>query len=93
MPVRKFRSIEEMKADPGWLEPGSPELYRAMQSVFAFAARVCVHHFPPGVYRHRNVEEMNRQTERWDQANFEATQQLRKRARDEGMDGLGQSED
>ncbi len=51
MPVQKFRSLQDME-DSLWREPG-PELWRAIASVWRFAARTCPKRFPPGVYRHR----------------------------------------
>ena len=75
MPVRKFRSVEEMPDEP-WHERG-PELFAAIRNVWTFAARTVQPRFPRGVYRHRSIEEMNAQDERWAQANFDAFQQRR----------------
>ena len=73
MPVRKFRSLEEMQAmeDSLWREPG-PELWRAIASVWRFAERTCPKRFPPGVYRHRSIEDAQRLREVWEEANFRA---------------------
>lgn len=71
MPVRRFRSLEEME-DTLWREPGDPALWRAIESVWAFADRTCPRRFPPGVYRHHSIEDAERQREQWEQANFEA---------------------
>jgi hypothetical protein len=70
MPVRKFRSLQEME-DSLWHEPGTPELWRAIASVQRFAERTCPRHFPPGLYKHRNIEEAQHQRELWDEANFQ----------------------
>jgi hypothetical protein len=70
MPVRKFRSLEDME-DSLWREPG-PELWRAIASVWRFADRTCPKRFPPGVYRHRSIEDAQRQREAWEEANFRA---------------------
>ena len=64
MPVRKFRSVEEMER-PHWREPGDPTLYRTMSRVWAFGQRTAGYRFPPGVYRHRSVQELNAQTAMW----------------------------
>jgi hypothetical protein len=64
MPVRKFRSVEEMER-PHWREPGDPSLYRTMARLWAFGQRTAAYRFPPGVYRHRSVEELNAQTAVW----------------------------
>lgn len=74
MPIRRFRSVEEMEG-PHWYEPGDPALYRALRRVWALHARTLRPRFPPGVYKHRSIEEMNAQQERWDEANFAAHRQ------------------
>lgn len=81
MTVRKFRSVEEMNQDR-WRHPGDPELYRAIADVWALGARTGIHRFPPGVYRHRTIEDLNRLTESWQAANFEAFQELRRKCGD-----------
>jgi hypothetical protein len=78
MPVRKYRDISEME-DNTWHEPGSPEHFRAMRNTWAFAQRTLGYRFPPGVYKHRSIEEAQRQREIWEQSCFEAYQ-ARKRA-------------
>lgn len=65
MPVRKFRSIEEMP-DPPRYEPGDPRLFLAMRSVWALSRGLCPRVYPPGVYRFRSIEDMNRQRDEWD---------------------------
>lgn len=75
-PVRKFRSVEEMES-PLWRRPGDPDLYRAIALVWAFGRRTVPRRFPPGVHRHRSIEQLDRQVEEWSAADFEA---LRRRA-------------
>lgn len=70
MPVRKVRSLQEME-DSLWREPG-PELWRAIDSVWRFAARTFPRKFPPGVYRYRSIEEAKAQREIWEEADFRA---------------------
>ena len=67
MAVRKFRSVEEMEG-AAWLEPGDPRLTRAIRLCWELAARLTPVHFPAGVYKHRSIDEMNAQTDRWDAA-------------------------
>jgi hypothetical protein len=62
VPVRKFRSIEEMDAST-WRVPGDPDLYRAIAFVWELARRTNPRRFIPGVYRYRSIEEMNRADE------------------------------
>lgn len=69
MPIRKFRSIEEMP-EYTWLEPGSPELMRAIASVWDFAERAFPRHFPPGVYKHRSIEEAKALKAKWEEDDY-----------------------
>lgn len=75
MPVRKFRSINDVKEL--WREPGSPELSRAIERVWTFGHRTMRRRFPPGVHRRRNLVELNEATEQWNRANFEEATRLR----------------
>lgn len=75
MPIRKYRDVSEIE-DP-WCEPADPALHAAIRRVWAFAARTCPLRFPPGVYRHRSLEEADAQREQWETANFAAFQARR----------------
>ena len=57
MPVRKARSVADMKDSP-WREPGDAELFRAIRQVWEFSERACQARFPPGVHRHRSADDM-----------------------------------
>ncbi len=70
MPVRKFRSIDDVREV--WRNPGDPELYRAIERVWTFGRRTMVRRFPPGVHRRRSIAELNEATEQWNRDNFEA---------------------
>lgn len=65
MPVRKFRSLDEMKGGGTWRAAGTPELWRAIAGVWDFGRRTTAASFPPGVYRHRDIASLNALTERW----------------------------
>ena len=78
MPVRRFRSVEEMDG-PRWYQPGDPALYRAMRRLWDLHQRLFQPRFPPGVHRHRSIEEMNAVQEQWDKANFEAHRERMRR--------------
>ena len=67
MPVFKFRGIEEMKRR-SWRQPGDPSLYRSMRFILDVGRRTRPRRFPPGVHKHRSVEALNAQTERWNAA-------------------------
>jgi hypothetical protein len=70
MPIRKFRSVEEMKCDL-WYEPGDPRLWRAIEGVWDFALSASGLRFPPGVYKHRTLEESDRLRADWERASIE----------------------
>ena len=69
MPVRKFRTVEEMEGNT-WYDTGDPRLFRAIQATWDFAHRVTQPRFPPGVYKHRTVEEAEVLREEWEKINF-----------------------
>lgn len=85
MPVRKFRDISEME-DNLWRKPGDPALFRAIESVWDFAERTCPMRFPPGVYKHRSIEEAQALAEIWRQENFKEFQ--KRRSETESKDSL-----
>ncbi len=57
MPVRKFRSVEEMN-QPVWREPGDAALYRTMAALWEMGRRLKKHRFRPGVTRFRSIDEL-----------------------------------
>lgn len=79
MGVRKFRDVSAME-DTLWRKPGDPDLLRAIASTWAFADRVLPRNFPPGVYRHRSIEEAKELKERWGEADFRALREIRRKA-------------
>lgn len=79
MGVRKFRDVSEME-DTLWRLPGDPELLRAIASTWAFADRILPRRFPPGVYRHRSIEEAKELKEQWGESDFRALQERRRNA-------------
>ncbi len=81
--VTKYRDVSEMEGNT-WLEPGDPRLFRAIRAVWKLASVITRPHFPPGVYKHRSIEDANALQEAWDRANFEA---FRARRGDGPQDG------
>ncbi len=61
MPVKRFRSVEEMN-QPVWRRPGDPALYQAIKAVWEFGQRTSSRRFAPGVRRFRSIEEMAEST-------------------------------
>ncbi len=80
MPVSKYRRVEDMPL--AWHEPGDPSLYRAIRELWGFGQRWLAPRFPPGVYKLRSMEEMNRLAEQWEAANFAAFQARRATVRE-----------
>ena len=64
MPVRKFRSVQEMN-QPVWRTPGDPALYEAIARLWTMGAALRPRRWPPGVRRFRGVEELDRATPKW----------------------------
>lgn len=63
MPIRRFRRIEDMTPPPR--TPGDPAAERAIAFVLDTAARMTPLRFPPGVHKHRTIEEMDAQQDEW----------------------------
>ena len=80
MPVRKYRDVAEMEGNT-WREPGDPRLLEAIRATWNFAHQTLQPRFPPGVYKHRSIEDAEKLRERWEKANFEAYQARQRNAR------------
>jgi hypothetical protein len=81
MPVRRFRDVSEMEGNT-WHPPGSPELFRAIRETWDFAERTLRRRYPPGVYKHRSIEEAQQLREKWEQDCFEEYQARRAKGGD-----------
>lgn len=64
MPIRTFRTIEEMN-QPHWREPGDPDLLRAIADLWETGRRTSTRTFPPGLHKFTSIEEMQRAQEDW----------------------------
>ncbi len=69
MPVHKYRRAEDMP-DRTWMSPDDPELWPAIVRLWETTSRLAPLEFPPGVYKHRSIGDMNRQTDAWREANI-----------------------
>ena len=67
MPFKKLRSLQEAE-EAVWREPGDPGLWQAVRGVWKLSTRLFARQFPPGVYKHRSIEDANRQREAWESA-------------------------
>ena len=79
MPVTKYRSVEEIPP-PALRERGSDALLRAIAATWSRAAWMAPLRFPPGVHRHRSIQELNVTTDAWALANAVRLRQDRKEA-------------
>ena len=73
MPIKKFRDVSEMKATA--YRPGSAELLAATRYVWSLSERICPLRFPPGVYKHRSIEDAEALRKQWQTKNVQAQQQ------------------
>lgn len=64
MPVRKLRSLDEAE-EACWRDPHDPLLWRQIAAVWDLSRRLAPRRFPPGVHKHRSIEEAGAQAERW----------------------------
>ena len=66
MPLRKYRSVEEME-DTFWIAPGTPSHQCAvrivMESVSFFASR---RRLPQGTFKFRSIEQVSERREQWE---------------------------
>ena len=65
MPVRRLHSLEEAERSVTF-HPDDPRLLPTIRTVWALADRMCPRHFPPGLYKHRSILDLNRQSEQWE---------------------------
>jgi hypothetical protein len=57
MPIRRYRSIEDMPGPPTYA-PGSPDGLRALLRVLDFVRRTNPRHHPPGIVRFRSLAQL-----------------------------------
>jgi hypothetical protein len=65
MPVRKYRSVDEMPP-AGRREAGDPSNLRIACELSMTASRLAPRRFPSGVYRYRSVEVASERRESWE---------------------------
>ena len=54
--------------------PGSASLVSATRYIWSLPELICPLRFPPGVYKHRSIEEAEVLRKQWQRANVEAQQ-------------------
>lgn len=65
MPVRKFRSIEDMPGPPA-LPPLAPDNLREAFSMMDLAYRLFPWSYPPGVHKYRSIDAANAARGAWE---------------------------
>jgi hypothetical protein len=71
VPVRRLRSLQEAE-DTLVRSPDDPMLWQAVASLWALSDRLFPRRFPPGLRKHRSIEELNEQREHWERQAIEA---------------------
>lgn len=68
MPIRKFRSIEEMNAADRerWLDCNDPALPGLIRELWAQSSQLLPPAMPRGVRKYRSIEEMNADRDKWE---------------------------
>jgi hypothetical protein len=65
MPVRKFRSIDEMPSPPP-REPLDPDNLRIALELSTLALRLHPRPFPPGIHKYRSILDASRARAAWE---------------------------
>ena len=67
MPVLRFHSIEELddRRSDLWCEEPDDAWFRRVARLWLRSSRLSPRRFPPGVHRHRSVEEAAAQRDDW----------------------------
>ncbi len=82
MPIRKYRSLEEMNRDHRWLAAGDPSIPRKIRYLWDMSERLvepvglCI---PRGVRKYRSIEEANEERDRWEQERVDKLRVYRSR--------------
>ncbi|HVR40545.1 MAG TPA: hypothetical protein VMU84_15725 [Thermoanaerobaculia bacterium] len=69
MPIRKYRSLEEMNRDWKWLSPGDPAIARKIRHLWQLSGALVGGrmHIPRGVRKYRSIEEADADRNRFEQ--------------------------
>ena len=81
MPFKKYRSIEEMDDDKQdfWFEKLDADCIRRMDQLWRRSARLADRRFPRGLFKFRNLEEMQAHREAMERENIERLRRERPR--------------
>jgi hypothetical protein len=68
MGVTRFRDIAEMKRSRP--RPVGAERFAVWRHIWLVSDRICPLSFPPGVYKHKSIEDAEALRRQWERANF-----------------------
>lgn len=68
MPVRKFRSVQQMPPAALFREPLDPANLQLACELSSTALRLAPRRFPPGVHRYRSITEASERREAWERS-------------------------
>jgi hypothetical protein len=68
MPVRKFRDVSQIEEET--YQPGTQRLFEVIRHVWGLSDLICPLRFPPGVFKHRTIEDAEALRDQWEDANF-----------------------
>lgn len=80
MPIKKYRSIEDMNRERQWLDTGDPRVLRKIRYLWDMSERLvapvgtCI---PRGVRRYRSIEDANADRDRWEQERVDRLRAVR----------------
>jgi len=65
VPVRKLRSLQEAE-DSLVNDPKDPGHWASIAALWELSERLFPRRFPPGVYKYRSIEALNKQRDAWE---------------------------
>ena len=82
MPIRKYRTLEEMNLERRWLPTGDSSIPQKIRYLWRFSELLlrpvgtCI---PRGVRKYKSIEEANADRDRWEQERIDSLRAERKR--------------
>jgi hypothetical protein len=74
--VRRLRDLADAE-ESAWCDPRDPALWRRIATVWQLSARLAPRRFPPGVYKHRSIDDANRLAALWEAEHIAARRRPR----------------
>lgn len=70
--MKSLRSSATRRDWPPTFDRSDPDLWPTVTALWARSSRLSPRLYPPGVYKRRSIEALDRQTEAWDRAGIQA---------------------